>query len=162
MSVNLDSLRINVKGIDFPEVERIGREIYGQLYLHSPTQGVLKTHDGYSVFFFADSFDYGFFTRSQWRTSSLKDIIDRARVERVKWIREFIAGTVSNSQCWEIPVGQGAKKRLYLSTAVGYVVWLNPRRDGKSWSFKTAYSADPPRIWEYTREVKGSKLIGRF
>jgi len=163
MSVDLDSLLIDVKGMDFPEVERIGREAYEQLYLQSSTQGVLNTHDGYNVFFFADSFDYGFFTRSEWQISTIKDIVDRRRVRRVKWIREFIAGNVANSQCWQIPVGnRGAKKRLYLSTAVGYVVWLNPRADGKSWSFKTAYPADPPRIWEYTREVRGSKLLGRF
>lgn len=163
MSTDLNSLRIDVKRIDLSEVEAIGRRIYAELYLQSDTRGVIKTHDGHEVYFHADAFDHGFYTGSEWRTSAIKDIIDKGRVERVKWIGEFIAGNVANSQCWEIPVGtSGAQKRLYLSIAAGYVVWLNPRRDQQSWSFKTAYPASPPRIWEYTREVKGSKLLCRF
>ena len=139
-------------------MESKGRSEYRELYLTSESEGIIKTHDGLDVHFHLDSFDYGFFGRSDWETSSLKDRIDKGRVARIRWIREFIAGNIANSRCWTIPVGKaGALKRLYFSVSPSYVVWLNPRGDQISWSFKTAYSADPPRIWEYTREVRGSK-----
>src|SRR5215216_2312313 len=149
---DLESLLVRLRGYDHPAVESIGRKLYSELYLQEENVGIIKTHDDLDVYFYRDSFDYAFFTRSEWQTSTIKDVIDKGRVERIRWIKEFIAGNVSPCQCWEIPVGKrGAKKRLYFSTAIGYVIWLNPRGDQKSWSFKTAYPADPARIWDYTR-----------
>jgi hypothetical protein len=163
MSADLKSLLIAVHRVDRPVVEATGKRLYKQLYLTDGVRGIIKTHDGLDVHFHLDSYEYAFYTRSQWEISNLKDIIDKGRVERVRWIKEFIAGNVTNSRCWTIPVGKaGAKKRLYFSIAPGYVVWLNPRSDQISWSFKTAYPGDPPRIWEYTREVRGSKQIAQF
>jgi len=144
-------------------VESTGRGLYRELYLSpNETYGIVKTHDGLNVYFHPDVFDYAFYGRSQWEISTVKDVIDRGRVERIKWIKEFISGNVSNSQCWAIPVSKTALKRLYLSVNPGYVVWINPRADKQSFNFRNAYPADPPRVWEYARSVKDSKLIARF
>jgi hypothetical protein len=158
----LNSLKLDLWGMDLEAVESMGRSEYRELYLTTARQGICKTHDGKDVYFYPDLFDYGFFTVSEWKISSTKDIIDITRVERIRWIKEFIGGNVANSQCWAIPVSRTATKRLYCSQSVGYAVWLNPRSDKETFKFRTAHPAEAGRIWDYTREVKGSKCIGRF
>jgi hypothetical protein len=160
MSADLDSLLVNVKGFDDEYVERLGLTLFKEIYLTDGESGIHKTHDGEDVYFRADQFDHAFFNVSQWKTSSIKDVIDRARVARIRWIKEFISGNVPNSACWILPISRQTYRRLYCSAPRGHAVWLIPRSNG-GWKFKSAHPAEPNQIHNYTKE-KGSKRIGRF
>lgn len=156
---DLKSLLIDTSGLAPEEIHALGMRWFKDIYLVG--NGILKTHDGQEVHFSEDLFEHGFYTSSDWRVSSIKDVIDPSRVERVKWIKEFIEGNAPNSQCWAIPVSRSKFKRLYCSTPIGYVVWLIPRKDN-TWRFRTAYPADYLTIRGYITQVKGSKRMGVF
>lgn len=158
--VNLDKLLLDLSGLNDQEVEALGRRLYQELYLTSGKYGIHNAHDGDKIYFREDRFKHAFETAKEWRLSSNKDVIDKSRIVRIKWIKEFIEGNVTNTECWAIPISARALKRLYTSFAKGYVVWLLPRNEG-GWKFSTAYNAENSQIRNYIR-VKGARRIWKY
>lgn len=157
---NLDSLLLNLTGLDDSAVEELGLRHYRELYVPAGKYGVLQTHDGEEVRFFADRYEHAFWEPEDWRFSDRKAAIARGRVERIKWIKEFISGNVPNSECWAIPISARAYKRLYASFAKTYLVWIMPRSEG-GWWFSSAYNGDAGHIRNNIKQ-KGAKRISRF
>lgn len=161
LSTDLDSLLVDIKGFDDEYVRQLGLTLFKEIYLTDGELGVHKTHDGEDVIFRADQFDHAFFRVSQWKTSGVKDVIDRVRVARIRWIKELIAGNVANSACWALPISRTTYRRLYCCAPRGHVVWLIPRSGG-GWKFKSAHSAEPSQIHGYTKERKSKRLCRFF
>ncbi|HEX8071767.1 MAG TPA: hypothetical protein VF546_17585 [Pyrinomonadaceae bacterium] len=152
---DLDRLLVKLDGLSDLEIEQKGRDLYNRLYMTSNQSGVFQAHDGEKVYFWKRRFNHAFFVSPQ----KLK--IDKARVERIKWIAEFIAGNEPSSECWLIPEPGNPTKRLYASFARGYLVWLERRATTDDWKFSTAYNARGEKIRSYVKR-KGAKRIWKY
>lgn len=151
--INLDELLIDLSKIPEENLEEFARNLYHELYITKGNQGILDCHDGEEVKFWDTRFDHAFFTPKNFHLTTEKQIIDKRRVERMKWIGALIKGEVPNSQCWLIT--EGRTKRMYITAAKGFIVWLEPKSAGL-WTFSTAYTADAAYIF---RQTRGQKLI---
>jgi hypothetical protein len=151
--INLNLLLEGLFGLNNIEVEDFGRGLYTAQFLTNYVSGIHPTHDGQKVSFSLNRFDHAFFE------SPAKDLIDRSRVARIRWILPLIQGLAINSQCWLVN-DDGVEKRLYICYGLNYVVWLelHYKQEG-SWVFSTAYVAERDEIKKYTSK---GKLIQKF
>ena len=154
--VNLDRLLVDLSNKDDLEIEELARKLYRDIYITSRGYGIHKTHDGEEVKFWESRFGHAFYKPKDWQTSGVKAVVDRPRIERLKWIGEVIKGTVPNSACWLLR--QNLTKRLYTVVPKGYVVWLEYTGENL-WTFSSGYVTTPQQIHKYTR---GEKLIWKF
>lgn len=159
MSLTVNELRgllLSVEGLPDDEVERLGRDEYARHYLLDGGPRAWPAHDGQDVLFFPDAFDHAFFASTdRARHPDRKNRIARDRVERVRWIKEVIAGNVEGSACWETHErrdGRAGRRHYAIQTDV-YVVWLVARRDG-GYRFETAYPALHEDLSRYARNAK--------
>jgi hypothetical protein len=152
----LDSILIDLTGLDDAAVENLGRERFRAACIDAEGRGLRLTHDGQEVEFWQTRFDHAFFSSRDSRFSDEKAVIDARRVARINWICEIIAGRVSNSDCWEIT--QNLHKRLYRVVPKGYIIWLEKYRSER-WTFSTAYLAPAAHLHSRT---KGAKRIWKY
>jgi hypothetical protein len=157
MISDLTPLLLDLTGLDDTAIEALGIKTYNDLYLQTAQRGIHKAHDGESVYFYKN---VGTGHALHKTISQNKDTICPLRVERVKWIKEFICGNVADSECWLVPDKRGFDKRLYASFRHGYVIWLSPRDDG-GWNFKSAYPASTETIRRYVK-TPGATCLRRF
>jgi len=150
----LDQLLVICDSLCAEELERIGRDLYRELYLPSGHYGVHQTHDGQILMFHAETFDHAFYTTSDRIVyPERKDVLRKGSIERIRWIRPLVAGQVPRSACFEVPSPTGRTRppnRFYAIYATPYVVWLEPRRSG-GWKFRTAYPTSIEEIHKYSR-----------
>lgn len=151
--LNIDDLLVDLSEVPESDLEVFARNLYGELYINSGNYGLHKCHDGEDVKFWASRFDHAFFAPKNWHLTTQKQILDKRRVERMKWIGELICGNVPNSACWLVE--QSLIKRLYTIAPKGYMVWLELHREG-FWTFSTSYTADTATVHRTTR---GNKRI---
>jgi hypothetical protein len=119
--------------------------------------GIRKTHDDHDVVFFEDRFDHAFRTSSTASYSQFKkDILDRKRAARVRWIGQVINGSVEGVVYYNIPDRYQLRQssavrinRLYVLWEERYLVWLEPKGT-KAWKFSTAYVA---HSYSYIRKL---------
>jgi hypothetical protein len=156
MITDLKSLLLNLNGLDLAGIEALGMKVYSDIYLTNAYCGTVKAHDGDPVYFHIQVAK-----RHALHTtvSRYKDTIDPPRVQRIKWVREFIRGNVANSECWIVP-DDGYMKRVYCSFGYGYVIWLG-QRDCGGWKFESAYPCDTATIRGYLNR-HGSKQVCTF
>jgi hypothetical protein len=154
MLSDLNPLLLDLTGLDDQAIEALGCRIYNDIYLQTFNRGILKTHDGEDVYFYRN---VGHQHALHKTIQDNKDTICPLRVERVKWIKEFIEGNVADSECWLVIDRRGFEKRLYCSFRYSYVVWLAPRDEG--WSFKSSYPVSPAQIRGY---IRNATLLCRF
>lgn len=151
--VNLNFLIESLIGLNYIEIEEFGRKLYAELFLTSNFSGVQLSHDGEKVSFSVDRFDHAFYE------SPRKNLIDKSRVARIRWILPLITGKAKNSQCWLVKQ-DGIEKRLYVCYGLNYVVWLERQNNKeKSWVFSTAYIAERREIKKYT---SNGSLLAKF
>jgi hypothetical protein len=105
MNVNLDSLLLDLTGLDDAGIEELGRERYCSACIDANGHGVRVTHDGEEVEFWDTRFDHAFFSGRE------KRVVEGNRVSRIRWICEIIAGRAPNSDCWEVT--ENLRKRFY-------------------------------------------------
>lgn len=156
MFAGLDSLLLDLAGLDDAGIESVGREQFRYACIDTDGRGVRFTHDGQEVEFWESRFDHAFFAARDSRFSDEKAVIDARRVARIRWICEIIAGRVPNSDCWEVT--QNLRKRLYRVVPKGYIIWLEKYR-GEGWKFSTAYMAPVSHLHSRTR---GGKRIWKY
>ena len=160
MATDLQSLLMNLNGLDDARVERLGRAEFRRLYVPNGGRGTLRACDGSEVVFFEDRFDHAFFTTTdRYRRPYAKNIVSRDRIARVAWIGPVLRGEAANTQCWETCRGAGDTRiqRLCVASAELYVVWLEARRDG-GWRFTTAYVARAAQTSGY---AQGKRIVWR-
>ena len=105
MATDLQSLLMNLNGLDDARVERLGRAEFRRLYVPNGGRGTLRACDGSEVVFFEDRFDHAFFTTTdRYRRPYAKNIVSRDRIARVAWIGPVLRGEAANTQCWELIV----------------------------------------------------------
>jgi hypothetical protein len=148
---NLDDLLVDLSSVDESQLEDYARNLYRELYITSGKYGIHKCHDGQEVKFWDNRFDHAFFTPKNWHYTTEKQVLDKRRVERLRWIGALISGDVPNSACWLVT--QNLVKRLYTIAPKGYLVWLELHREG-FWTFSTSYTADSGEIHRKTRGQK--------
>lgn len=139
----LAGLLIGCSDLSDDEVEALGYRWWTDVYTKQGRVHVLGAHDGQDVYFFPDRFGHAFFTSSNpARRSDAKDRLDRARVERIRWIGVVIAGEILDSFCVDAPPrgSQRVRKRIYMVPQERYIVWLNQRKGG-GYIFSSAYVA---------------------
>jgi hypothetical protein len=158
MNCDLDSLLLDLSGLDDAGVERVGREEYCRACIDAQGMGIRLTHDGMSVEFRGTRFDHAFFSPRDSRFSDEKAVIDARRVRRIRWICEIIAGRAPNSDCWEVT--ENLRKRFYRVVGKGYIIWLE-QYEADCWTFSTAYLAAIPYLHKQTR-VKGARRIWKY
>lgn len=147
---------VNLSGLKAAAIEALGIKIYIQEYLTNAFCGTHLAHDGDTVYF---HIKVGKGHALHKTVNKYKDTIDPPRVERLRWIKEFISGRVPNSECWLIPEN-GITKRVYCSFGDAYMVWLGPRDQG-GWKFETAYQCDTGTIRGYLKRP-GAKRVCVF
>lgn len=150
--MDLDSLLINLEGVRDDEAEALALKLYREHCGISGPYGVCATHDGHEVRFWESRFRHAFYSPTNYRLSSQKQILDKRRVARVRWIHEVIQGNFVNSDCWLVEQN-GMLKRLYRAVPKGYVIWLEVYREDYL-TFSTAYVATPNQLHGYTRGAK--------
>lgn len=149
---------VNLRGLKAQAIEALGVKIYIQEYLTNAYCGTHLAHDGDSVYF---HIKVGKGHALHKTVNKYKDTIDPPRVERLRWIKEFIGGKVPNSECWLVPDPEsGETKRVYCSFGDGYVVWLGPR-DAGGWKFESAYPCDTATLRGYLKR-QGAKRVCVF
>lgn len=148
---SLDDLLIDLSDVPEDELEHFARNLYRETYITSGNYGLFKCHDGETVKFWDSRFDHAFYTPKNWQYTTEKQVLDKRRVERLKWIGALICGAAPNSACWLIE--QNLTKRLYTVVPKGYLVWLELHREG-FWTFSTAYTTDAGYIHRTTRGQK--------
>ena len=157
-NLDINSLILNLYDLDDSDIERLGYESYCDLFLDSEIRGIRKTHDDEDVYFWEERFSHAFFTPANWQYTTEKQVIDKARVARIKWILPLIGGLMTNSECWLVKNRNRPNQRLYVRFSQNYVIWLEPR-DAGGWKFSTAYPSEGWRIRNY---LKGAERIWRF
>lgn len=149
--VNLNTLLLALFGKSEEEIKKIGQELYAiELLAQEKWFKKHQTHDRQAVMFRKERFSHAFFK------SPDKNVIDRARVERIKWILPIVQGKAQNWECWELTYSDGKTKRLYACYGLGYVVWLEQEED---WIFSTAYSCSKSEIRKYINQALQQKRI---
>ncbi|MDX6498379.1 MAG: hypothetical protein QOG23_1639 [Blastocatellia bacterium] len=152
MNVNLDSLKLDLGGLDDDSIEGLGREQYRIACIDSNGRGIRVTHDGEDVEFWESRFDHAFFTGTN------KEVLEKRRIARIKWICEVIGGRAPNSDCWE--VSENLRKRFYRVVGKGYIIWLE-KYQAECWTFSTAYIAPIAHLHKQTRG-NGAKRIWKY
>lgn len=152
MQIDLDSLLLDLTGLDDAGIEAMGRESYINACIDAEGRGVRLTHDGQDVEFWESRFEHAFFTGRD------KTVIEGRRVARIKWICEIIGGRAPNSDCWEVT--ENLAKRFYRVVGKGYIIWLEKYR-AECWTFSTAYIAQIPHLHKQTRG-HGAKRIWKY
>ncbi|HEX8288033.1 MAG TPA: hypothetical protein VF556_08560 [Pyrinomonadaceae bacterium] len=155
MAHPITELLTDLSNLTDEDVEKVGRDLYKELFLDNEEIGVRKCHDNEDAVFYKERFDHAFF-KTKDRNSHIKIEIDKGRVARIKWILPMIQGGIANSEYWHI-TEKFLEKRLYANFGLGYVVWL--WRGSGEWTFSSAYTAEPNQIRRYT---KGGKKITSF
>jgi hypothetical protein len=159
--MDLNSLLISTNGLSVDDIEKMARDLYKDLYLFpNKKHGIMQAHDNEDVYFAENRFEHAFYSTKDkpQAFSILKDKLALDRIERIKWIRELVAGKVPNSECWEIDQPSRPIARLYIAWSVNYIVWLEDR-SGRGFQFSTAYPAQSP----YIRKLcKGNKKIWSY
>lgn len=160
--LSLEHLLVDLRTVDDKQVQGLGRNLYGQLYLNRGHVGVHRTHDGAVLIFHKNQFDHAFFTTSDRLCHpERKDVLRKASVERIRWIEPVVTGRVVGSACFEVPSPTGRNKppnRLYAVYSTPYVVWLEPRKEG-GWKFSTAYPLSIAEIHKYSR---GGRTVWKY
>jgi len=160
--VNLVDLVLDLSAITETEAATEGeRRFHAEFITRNGRSGVLLAHDDVEVKFFADRYHHAFHTsQDRARQAYAKDKVAVDRVERIRWIKPIIAGRVANIECWEIPLKvpeEGFRcfpgKRAYVSWSHGYIVWLEPLRNG-GFKFSSAYSLPNAEISRYTTRAR--------
>ncbi len=147
---DIRDLLLDLQGKSDEEIESVGRQNYSDLFLTIAKRGIHKLHDGQDIAFFLERFDHAFFKSIKWQDSEKKEIIERGRVERVKWILPMIQGEVPNSECW---LKNSGEQRFYVCFGLRYIVWVESRDVG-GWRFSSAYNAEPFQLRGYTKNAK--------
>jgi hypothetical protein len=131
---DLRALLVDLTGLADEEIERLGRQLYSDLYLTHGHYGIHKTHDGEPLIFHARQFEHAFFTTSDyWCHPDRKDVLRKVSIERIRWIAQLVSGVVPGSACFRIPSrcqNRRPPKRLYAVFETPFVVWLEPRDEG--------------------------------
>ena len=151
--IDLDALKLNLKGLTEEEKRAAGWTWYQQLYLTDPEKpiGILDLHDGEKALFHDRTFDHAFYRSSNYQLyPKKKDLIDFVRLERVRWIAPLICGQVSQSSCFEVVAlsgRPGITNRVYLAHGQSYLVFLEPRAaTDVQWKFSSAFPSTPGYI----------------
>lgn len=156
----LEALLIDLAGKTQAEIEDIAWDAYRSLCDESHKARSLLTHDGRVVMFYEDRFEHAFFTSSnRARHPNWKDKLAVERVERIRWIREFIAGKAAGVECWETERLDGRllpKMRIYLTWKPTYLVWLDELSDGFRFKFSSAYG---PQTGDLRRYCKAGRKL---
>ena len=160
---DLKQLLVTCDSLCTQDLERIGRDLYRELYLPQGHYGVHQTHDGEVLIFHAETFDHAFYTTSDRIVHPYrKDVLRKGSIERIRWIGPLIAGHVPGSACFEVPSPTGRQRppnRLYAVYATPFVVWLEPRKEN-GWKFRTAY---PTTIEEIHRKYsRGGRTVCKW
>ncbi len=151
--LNLDNLLLDISSVSDVDLDDFARKNYFEMFVKSGACGTLKCHDNQDVLFWKNQFDHAFYTPKKWEETTIKQIVDKRRVQRMTWIQPLIKGEVPNSQCWHIQ--QNLLKRMYCVASKGYMLWLEPNGED-CWRFSTAYTAETSYIYKQTR---GGKMI---
>ena len=164
--LELEKLLLITEGLSTEALTNSARDLFNALYITSDERhGLMDTHDGDTVVFYADRFHHAFFTSpDRIRHPNLKTVLDSSRVRRIRWIGELIRGNVKGSACWEIPEynypGAPIGKRLYITDSHLFVVWLESNSSPTvKWRFSSAYVAHARDTRQYT---KGATRIWRL
>lgn len=165
ISVNLDSLKLDLRGKTEQEKRDEGWKWYQQLYLTDPEKpiGIHELHDGEQVIFHDRTFDHAFFKSSDYQLHpKRKDLVDYVRLERVRWIGVLISGQVPSSSCFEVLAlsgRPGIPNRAYLAHNHSYLVFLEPRLNSPDlqWRFSSAFPSSPNYI--FTKVTGPGSLI---
>ena len=160
-AVDPEDLLLDLSGKTDDEAAAFGERQYRELYLQRGRTGSLQTHDGELVLFFEDRYHHAFHTsnnRAKHAYSKAKVASDR--IERLAWIGPMIEGRFPDFECWEVPLKvpeEGQRnfpgKRLYVSWAHCYLVWLNIRNNG-GYIFSTAYCCHQKDIARYIQRSR--------
>ncbi|HKQ34472.1 MAG TPA: hypothetical protein VJT11_04115 [Nitrospiraceae bacterium] len=136
-------------------MKNIARSVYSYTYLDGKKVGKSTCHDGALVLFHEDQFDHAFYTSSnRGRYPNKKDIIDRERIKRMRWIKPVIEGSVTKTICYKVVDYESKReRRLYVVPERMYVVWLEARSD-EGWKFSTAYVATAEDLRRYCKGQK--------
>ena len=159
--MDLNSLLISTNGLSINDIEKMARDLYKDLYLFpNKKHGIMQAHDNEEVYFAENRFKHAFYSTNDkpQEFSISKDKLAIERIERIRWIRELIAGKVTNSECWEINQPSRPISRLYIAWSVSYIVWLEDP-NGTGFEFSTAYPASAPYI---RKRCKGNKKIWNY
>jgi len=161
--VDLNALLLVLHGLSEEDAFAEGRRVYEELYLQSEHAGSIVLYGGETATFYRDRYDHAFRTSAnRAKNPHSKDQPALERVVRVRWIREILMGNVAETECWHVRPQSGRNyplDRLYVHWAYGYVVWLQPRKDGGGWRFSSAYPAPNAETARYTR---GGRLQWRI
>jgi hypothetical protein len=153
-SIHLKSLLVDLTGLALDEIERLGRQLYAQLYLTHGHYGIHQTHDGQPLIFHERQFEHAFFTTSDYRCHpDRKDVLRPVSIARIHWIGQLVSGFVPGSACFHIPSPRETgrpPKRLYAVFETPFVVWLEPRKE-IGWKFSSAYPLSIEEIRKYSR-----------
>jgi len=151
---HLQSLRKSVLGDD-GAVEAQARSDYERLYCAGGLFSAIRMYDGVMVRFYADRFEHAFFTshdRARHPYSNTKLAVDR--IERMAWIGAMIRGEVEGTECWEVLPQSGRqhpRDRVLIHWEAGYVIWLQPNKEGNAFKFSSAYPVPPKELSNYVR-----------
>jgi hypothetical protein len=156
--LDLNTLLIDLTDLEISEIEEIGYKSYCDLFLDTEKRGVRKTHDEEDVYFWENRFTHAFYAPAVWQNTTRKEVIDKIRVARIKWILPLISGQVPNSECWQVKNNNRPDQRLYVRFSQNYLIWLEPR-DASGWTFSTAYTSEGWRIRNY---LKGAQRIWKY
>jgi len=148
--MDLRTLLTGCDDLSLEKIEALGKKLYSDIFLDNARRGLRSTHDGEQAAFFNTRFDHAFYVTNKTDRSKHKLVIDKRRVERIKWVCPLIEGLVPDSECWSVPKIGRDNSRLYIGFAQLYVVWLEPRDTG-GWLFSSAYEATRPEIKGYQR-----------
>lgn len=160
--IDLNSLLLDFEETEAEALADEGRRKYGELYTNKGSVGVHRVHDDEYCTFFLNRYYHAFFTTSDRNNPNLKDLLDVARLRRMKWIKVVMEQIADEWECWEVSGRSNSPdyvKRAYIAWNPGYIVWLEPKRTtGKSkWNFSTAYPAFSGYL---RRQIRGGKRIG--
>jgi hypothetical protein len=148
--MSLEDLLFDISDLSDEEAFDEGRRIYEDEYAGAD----IHLYNGDKVIFHKDRYDHAFMTsRDRARNPYSKKIIALDRIEKIRWIKEVLAGNVEGSQCWCVWPKEGNRRerdRLMIVWDHRYVIWLNPRKDG-GWRFSSAYQASAQDIRRYTQ-----------
>ena len=160
--VNLPDLLFDCSALTDAEAEAQGEKLFHTEFItRNGRSGVLTTHDGIEVKFFADRYHHAFHTsQNRARQTYAKDRGARDRIERIRWIKPIIEGRAADVECWEVPLKvpeEGIRcfpgKRAYVSWEHGYIIWLEPLRAG-GFKFSSAYVLPAVEISRYTNRAR--------
>lgn len=140
---------------DDEAVKAQARSEFDRLYCPNGRSGEIRMRDGLAVRFYADRFEHAFFTspdRARHPYSKTKLAVDR--IERMEWIGAIIRGDVEGTECWEVLPQSGRqhpRDRVLIHWEAGYVIWLQPNKEGSAYKFSSAYPVPPKELSNYVR-----------